>query len=349
MANIESGKMFKKSLGEYDLIEIGRLRVLFTVGLLVIFAVICFSSCTRRNDVVNPLANENPDETVIPALKDFFSLPVIPLTITDKDETFFYLAMHWWDYFNFPDTVYTHIPEEMEQVFVGFLDILPLIDASKASKAINNLLSKAEQEESGRVYRYFLEQAEKYLYNPNSPMLNEELYAAVVGYILQDACSNETEKIRPAFQLEEINKNRKGMVAADFIYMLANGKKGRLHNISAKYTLLLFYNPDCSACKQTKEILENSDIITTLTKTGMLKVLAFYPDEDLETWRMHQMVLPENWINACDGSDSLIVKKSLYAIRAIPSLYLLDKDKRVLLKDGTAEQVIKELMVSTSN
>ena len=35
----------------------------------------------------------------------------------------------------------------------------------------------------------------------------------------------------------------------------------------------------------------------------------------------------------------MIDQKSLYDLKAIPTLYLLDKDKTVLLKDATAEEI----------
>ena len=76
---------------------------------------------------------------------------------------------------------------------------------------------------------------------------------------------------------------------------------------------------------------------------GKLKILAFYPDEDTQAWKAREAVIPPGWINARDASAGLVVKGELYAIRAIPSLYLLDGRKRVLLKDAPAEQVITAL------
>lgn len=35
----------------------------------------------------------------------------------------------------------------------------------------------------------------------------------------------------------------------------------------------------------------------------------------------------------------MIDQKNLYDLKAIPTLYLLDKDKTVLLKDATAEEI----------
>ena len=43
-------------------------------------------------------------------------------------------------------------------------------------------------------------------------------------------------------------------------------------------------------------------------------------------------------LNVHDASQA-ISRQRLYDLKAIPCLYLLDADKRVLLKDATVEQV----------
>ena len=67
---------------------------------------------------------------------------------------------------------------------------------------------------------------------------------------------------------------------------------------------------------------------------GRLKVLALYPDEDLAAWRDYRSNMPASWINAYD-KGCVIREKSTYNLSAIPALYLLDRDKRVLVKDAT--------------
>ena len=49
-------------------------------------------------------------------------------------------------------------------------------------------------------------------------------------------------------------------------------------------------------------------------------------------------VYPDEWYNGYD--PNLVIRNDmLYNIRAIPSLYLLDEDKRVILKDAPQETV----------
>jgi len=46
--------------------------------------------------------------------------------------------------------------------------------------------------------------------------------------------------------------------------------------------------------------------------------------------------MPAQWIHAYDKGME-ITQRRLYDIKAIPTLYLLDKEKKVLLKDTSVE------------
>ena len=139
------------------------------------------------------------------------------------------------------------------------------------------------------VLFYYTDLAEKYLYDPNSPMRNEELYIPVLDAMLESKVLNDTEKILPQGRRELAEQNRIGRPAKDFTI-------------------------------------------------GNLKILAVYPDEDKEEWERHLPDFPKEWINGYD--KKLVIKeKNLYDLKAIPTLYLLDKDKKVLLKDATVAQI----------
>ena len=67
-------------------------------------------------------------------------------------------------------------------------------------------------------------------------------------------------------------------------------------------------------------------------------VLSLNPYIDLSEFQKHLSDFPSDWINGYDKKQ-MIDQKNLYDLKAIPTLYLLDKDKTVLLKDATAEEI----------
>jgi hypothetical protein len=72
-----------------------------------------------------------------------------------------------------------------------------------------------------------------------------------------------------------------------------------------------------------------------MRENDLVEVLAIYPDEDLVAWRDHISDIPRSWINGYDAGMRITEARS-YNLQAIPSLYLLDNEKRVIIKDGTS-------------
>jgi hypothetical protein len=113
----------------------------------------------------------------------------------------------------------------------------------------------------------------------------------------------------------------------------------RLHEVKAEFTVLFFSNPGCEACMEIINALKNTPQITSLISSGKVAVLNIYIDEDLEAWRSYMPIYPEEWFNGFDP-DFIIRTDVLYNVRAIPSLYLLDRDKNVIMKDAVTERVL---------
>jgi transporter family protein len=121
--------------------------------------------------------------------------------------------------------------------------------------------------------------------------------------------------------------------AADFAYTDHRGKRQTLHGTPAPRLLLLFYDPACSHCAEILDALQESPALTRLIAAGELAVLAAYTEGDRRLWDETKAALPQEWTVGIDNSR--IVERELYSLPAMPVIYLLDKDKRVLLKDSS--------------
>ena len=89
----------------------------------------------------------------------------------------------------------------------------------------------------------------------------------------------EVEKIRPADRLKQAHKNRPGTVAANFTYVTPSNtdKVLRMSGIRADYTMLFFYDPDCSNCREYEQVLSEIPAFLEMQEKGTLHVLAIYP------------------------------------------------------------------------
>lgn len=261
-------------------------------------------------------------------------MPEIPETLSEPAQRAEYLSLHFWDKFDFSDTEALTKDHLLERFFVDYLDVLSLVPVEIMQQSINTLMKKAEAEPNS--FTTIVSLSEKYLYEPTSPISDEEKLIPFLQYALQSSLLNETEKIRPAFLLENVLKNRTGNVANDFTYTLQNGTTGTLHTLNATYTLLYFNDPECEDCMMLIRQLSASPIISRLIKEDKLKILTVYVNDDTEAWKKHASDVPDTWIYSRDA-ELKINLEGIYNIKQFPTMYLLDKDKKVLLKDATFE------------
>jgi hypothetical protein len=258
----------------------------------------------------------------------------VPAMIMSQDERMAYLADHYWDNFNFNDTTLIHNADYTEQGFVDFIGFLRYLNMPAAQQAMATMMSKAAANKT--TFDYFAKISELYLYEPQSPYKNDELYIPVLQSVASSPLLEDAKKIRPRYLLNLEMKNRPGEPATDFTYTLKNGVQHRMYDIKADYTILFFNYPDCPGCKETKVNIVDAPFISKLG--SHLVILAVYPNDDshLEMWR--NAPYPDFMINSYD-KNATVLKKKLYDLKASPTIYLLDKDKRVILKNTGLEQI----------
>ncbi|MGM9760698.1 MAG: DUF5106 domain-containing protein [Parabacteroides sp.] len=269
-----------------------------------------------------------------------FPMVSIPSELRDPADRASYLAAHYWDRFDFADTTVLDATSSTEQALCNFIDLMRLVSPQEAEAAFEELIRRSAVNRT--TFDYFLRQCEDYLYGADSPVRNENWLIPVLRTALSLPLWNEYERIRPASLLALLERNRVGEQAEDFSYTLAEGQEGRLYQLQADYLLLYFLDPTCDHCQALTRQLRGDAMIRTLLQEGRLKLLALYPGEEPEVWKKHLSEWPESWIRAYDASQQ-IVGEELYDLQSYPVLYLLDREKRVLLKEATYEQVVTRL------
>jgi hypothetical protein len=279
----------------------------------------------------------------------------IPAMMTGSADVAEYISMHYWDGLTDPsrdypcDSLYVSgvKKEDVEQKFADWNAVLGVLPRSIADKAVNALYEKAaaceRKDTSSNVLDTFVMLAEKYFYDPNSPVRNEDHYHAFVRNLASFEGFDEAVRGKYAYQARMTALNREGTVAADFRFADRNGRIHSLHGINAPMTLLFFSNPGCDACMEIIKVLSGHEGIAAMIADGRLAVLNIYIDEDIQAWRDYMPIYPEQWYNGFDP-DLVIRGETLYNVRAIPSLYLLDHEKRVILKDAPENRVFETLL-----
>ncbi len=265
-------------------------------------------------------------------------LPRVPATLREPGKRAEYILTHFWDAMDFRDTTRSLDKEFMEQNFVNFANLFQYTDTAVIPSVVHILMKKAEA--MPQSYTLIGQLAEKYLYDMDSPMYNEEQFIPFLKEYVSTAVLTEYEKIRPAYMLNDVLKNRTGSTATDFTYVARHGARRTLHSTESEKILLLFYDPACENCKRTIEELSTCATLQDMVSEKRLTVLAVSPYTD-EKSRRTKNGFPKEWTVGTRTGD--ILEKELYAIRRIPTLYLLDKDKKIIAKDISTQTLFSIL------
>jgi hypothetical protein len=179
--------------------------------------------------------------------------------------------------------------------------------------------------------------------DPNSPYRNEAMCVRLFQSELSSNWFSQIEKEKARSYLQLLHQNTVGSAANDFAYLTPGGNRRRLYEVRSRFCLLFFYNPECEACKDMKAALLLSEIISSKIHDGELKVVAIYIDNDQAVWRKNLAGQPGMWLQGRDENGYLF-KHKIYDLKAIPTIYLLDRNKMVLLKDCVSVAAIQDIL-----
>lgn len=304
---------------------------MFSRTLVMLAAVALLTSCGGRQT-----SKETAQQTKAQPARVFLP-PVAPASL-DAEQTCDYVKTHYWDNFNFADTVFIREIDTVDMIEAFAKYVILLTDDPTNGEPMREIAQKAAVSRPMLDYFYML--SEKVLHDPNSPLRNDEMYIPVLETVIASGYYDEYELLSPEYDLKIASQNRLGERANDIKYTLYSGKQGTLYGIHADYVLLLISNPECPMCGDVAEAIATSPMISEMVERGSLKVLYVYPDEDIAAWKAHRELIPSKWIYSYD-KECAMKEQSTYNLSAIPSIYLLDKDKRVLVKDASDVSVIE--------
>lgn len=217
----------------------------------------------------------------------------------------------------------------------------PAMNEASAVDSLNSLLVTAAKDSV--VFRKTVSFLTAPFGSPNSSYRNQHLYAKILEAIIHSNWYIAPEKEIAQKKLILSQQNNLGSVANDFPYTTPGGSVQQMYAIKANFLLLYFNNPECEACKEMKAALAQSAIINQKIKAGELKVLSVYMGTDIANWKSHLEEYPKQWLQGI-GDDATLYKANIYELNAIPAMYLLDKDKKVLLRDYFSSQLIEQLV-----
>lgn len=253
------------------------------------------------------------------------------------DEQLGQILLNFWKDVNFKDSINQ---ENIEQKFSNFAYLLSQVtDTAIVNSAVENLLDQASVNE--RSFQNIQKISAHYLYDPNSPMLNEETFIPFMKNFSISPFLDDFMREKYSFYLEMAFKNRKGTKITDFKYTDRDGKETSLWETPGKeLILLMFYDPDCDNCKDIIEKMKSNRKLNQEVENNRLSVIAIYSGEDKNLWTVTKDELPAQWTVGFEPGT--LEDNDIYFFRAMPTFYLLDANKTILAKDVAPAYILNE-------
>ena len=261
----------------------------------------------------------------------------VPDSIKNQsDLSYYYLREHFWDNVDLSDGRLLRTPLLTSKVET-YLDKLTPPIADSVIVSINKMIAQTKANTEVRDYLIWLFTS-KYQ-NPKIMGLDAVFVYLADNYFAKYEITNTTPSIKQTItkKADQLRKILIGSLAPDLWLIDTTGTYKSFKEIKADYTILFFWDIDCSICKKE---------LTDLKKLNddnkyNLEVYAIASNNDLDAWKNYIKTADLNWINV-NGSKSMTPDfHDLYDIYATPVIYVLDHDKKIIAKRINAQQIFQ--------
>mgnify|MGYP006280242279 CR=1 FL=1 len=132
-----------------------------------------------------------------------------------------------------------------------------------------------------------------------------------------------------------LRPNLIGTKAADLTMQTFAGMHRSVHDISAEFTVLYFWEPNCGHCSEATPLLR--DFYTASRDRGV-EIFAVCTQSNKEEWEEYITEHELEWINGWDPVRTTRYDY-YYNVKATPLIYVLNSDKEIIAKNIPADRL----------
>ena len=278
-----------------------------------------------------------------------------PVTKQDSLNNYYYYKKHYWDGVNFMDNRIIRTPFFLPRVERYFRDILtPAADTIIKEADYLLLLARTNTE----MYKFLLNWlTDEYMYPKY--MGQDAVFVHLFEKYHSKGISNwlnEKQLSAVSNRAYMLMANLIGEKAADLEMVDSTGKPSSLYKVDADYTIVVFWDPNCGHCKEEVPRLDSFyrakwkaqgvKMYGVLSENEKQKWVEFIKEHNLKEW-IHVYQTEETKKAIADAQRAGY--KQLYDVTQTPTLYLLDKEKRIIGKKLTPQQLDELLQTKIKN
>ncbi len=306
----------------------------------------------EMNDYRDNIMKNHPN-SMMTALFNAMKEPVypkkIPISRQDSIENYNEYKTHYWDGISFMDDRIIRTPFFLKKLERYYREVMP----SSADSIIKDvdyklLLARTAPE----MYKYLLNWLTDEYINPKVMGLDAVFVHLFNKYHSKGLTSwlNETQMEAISRRAYMLMTNLIGDKAANIEFLDSLNKPSPLFNVKADYTIVVFWDPHCGHCKEEVPRIDsfyratwknhNVKIYAVLTPDSKFDIktdwVNFIKEKKLIDWtHVYQTREMEKADNAAQKPSF----RQLYDITLTPTVYLLDKEKRIIGKKLTLNQL----------
>ncbi len=311
------------------------------------------------NDYRDKIINENP-ESMLAALLTSMKEPKIlitkPVTHEDSINNYDYYKKHYWDGITFMDDRIIRTPFFLPKVEKYFREVLSPAPDSIINE-LDYLLLRART--APEMYKFLLNWlTDEYIY-PKYMGQDAVFVHLFERYHSKGVSSwlNEKQMTVISNRAYMLMSNLIGEQAANLEMVDSSVKSRPLYEVDAPYTIVCFWDPTCGHCRE--EVPQMDSMYHAKWQKEGVKIYGVLTDtKELSKWKefMNKYNL-QSWINVYQTDEQKKIEedakrpsyKQLYDVTQTPTLYLLDKDKRIIAKKLTWQQMDDLLQMKINN
>lgn len=256
-------------------------------------------------------------------------MPVLSNGRPDSTFPFRYFRKHFWDNIDLSDDRVIRTPflhSKVEQ----YISKLTVPAPDSLIKAIDHLFSMAgDNEETFKYLMWYF----TIKYETSEIMGYDAIFVHLVDKYYQDkkmGWMNTTVKENLIKKANAIRNVLIGKTAPEMILLDTLQNPVSLHSIKSDYTLIYFWDPNCSHCKKETPLLRDF----YLKEKGLhnLEVYAVCMDTSWKDMKQYIRKNELSWINV-NGFYSMTPDfRELYDVHSSPVMFLLDRNKKIIAK-----------------
>ncbi|NCI45103.1 TlpA family protein disulfide reductase [Sediminibacterium soli] len=274
--------------------------------------------------------------------------PAIPVVNGKADSSYPYrfVKEHYWDDVNFNDDRLLRTPF-FEKKLDEYFKTMVYPEPDSIIREVNYMLLFART--GKEIYPYLLTKFTNKYINPE--IMGQD---KVFVYLFENYyAKGDTTLLNPASRKTIVDRayslmaNQLGQPAPQLNLTDTLGKKASLYGIDAPFTVVAFWDPNCGHCKE--EIPRLDSMYKARWKNYGVAVFSvnIYENE-IPAWKrfIADKHLSGEWVQAYETKEAKTATekagqanyRQLYDIFKTPTIYLLDKDKRIIAKHLSLEQ-----------